>query len=66
MLDRFGSSRQPTSDSMGDRLILCTTDLGLRRSEAKFINSERGTEFVEDVVLTPMVAVQSILDDFAS
>jgi hypothetical protein len=62
MEDCFGSSRQPT----GNGQILCTTDLGLRRSEAKFINAdrERETKFVEDVLLMPKVALLSVLDDF--
>jgi hypothetical protein len=63
MKDSFCSS-QPTSGGMGNGQILCTTELGLRRSEAKFINIERETEFVEDILLMPMVALQSVLDDF--
>jgi hypothetical protein len=66
-LHPFGTPFDPTSmqDSFGsschgrmDVQVLCTTDLGLRRSEAKFIGVEQETEFVEDVVLMPKVALQ--------
>jgi hypothetical protein len=62
MEDSFGCSRQPT----GDGQILCTTDLGLRRCEVKLINdNEWETDFLEDILLKPKVALQSVLDDFS-
>ena len=64
MEDSFGSSRKSASEEMGDRQILCTTDLGLKRTVAKFVSIEQETTFEVDILLMPKVVLQSVLDDF--
>ena len=49
----------------GDRAraepVLCTTDLGLRRS--RIIAGEKGVDYVDDILLMPKVLLQSTVED---
>ena len=62
MINNFDNGRHKfTRRIAGDKVVFCTTDLGLRSWRG--IKKEFGTEYVAEVLLKPKVALQSITQD---
>jgi hypothetical protein len=62
MINNFDNGRRKfTRRTAGDKVVLCTTDLGLKSWRG--VTKEFGTEYMAEVLLRPKVALQSIVRD---